>query len=195
MNKQGILLSVPAQEWMWTESAIGLVSLVSKLPKGSALFCDTGAHSIAAKRNHAVEAAIENNMEHVLFCDSDMRPKVEHLHALLAHDKEIIAPLCFTRTPPYKPAFMPAEGNRVEPGVGLVEAEWVGMAFTLIRTTVFEGMNSPWFEHTHPGRGEDIYFCHKVDAPILVDTNITVPHIGVVKVDAHSAQYLAQWTS
>lgn len=189
-----ILLSVPAQEWMWTDSAVALIRVATAAPTGSQFHFDTGTHSIAAKRNGAIELAFDHGLSHVLFCDSDMRPDPKHLQALIERDIALVSGLCFTRNPPYRPACMPKDTNIIRVGKGLISAEWTGMAFTLINISCLETMERPWFRHTEPGRGEDVDFCHRFPHSIAVDCNVLVPHIGVVGVTARNAKYLSQWT-
>lgn len=192
-----ILLSVPAQEWMWSDSAVALIQAATVIPPDSKIHFDTSHYSLAEKRNVAVRVLLGNSLDHILFIDSDMQPRPEHVQALLEHtDLPIVSGLCFTRTPPYRPAFKPKDSNviKLDKNTGLMTADWTGMAFTLIRREVFEKMYDPWFEETEPGRGEDVAFCERSQYPVFVDSSILVPHTGTVRVTARNARYLTQWT-
>ncbi len=95
------------------------------------------------------------------------------LEKLLAHDVDIVVPLCLMRNPPYRPVIWSSadsedEMNRVDldnhPDGGLIEVALAGGAGMLVKRHVFEALEQPWFE---AGRGatvkvgEDYNFCDK----------------------------------
>lgn len=93
---------------------------------------------------------------------------------LLAHDLDMVVPLCLMRNPPYRPvnwvtdSEAPDGVTRIDlddyPDGGLVELAYAGAAGLLVRRYVLEGMTAPWFE-TGTGItnrvGEDVNFCRK----------------------------------
>jgi GT2 family glycosyltransferase len=87
---------------------------------------------------------------------------------LLAHDVDVVVPLCLKRSPPYDPvvySHQNADGHYVGqtdmPEHGLVEVYACGQAGMLIRREVIEAIEDPWFE-MHGGPNEDLNFCAKV---------------------------------
>jgi GT2 family glycosyltransferase len=70
---------------------------------------------------------------------------------------------------------------------GLVEVDWVGLGFVLIKSSVFSKIEYPWFQSETVSVGEfqdstseDVGFCRKVKKAgikIMLDTNIKVNHL------------------
>jgi hypothetical protein len=92
---------------------------------------------------------------------------------LLAHDVDIVVPLCLTRQPPFEPVIFSgwldedrSLRRRVRlddhPDGGLVEIHSGGSAGMLVRRHVLEALEDPWFrKYPVDGRyfAEDLYFC------------------------------------
>lgn len=98
------------------------------------------------------------------------------LNNLLAHDVDVVVPLCLTRLPPFEPVIFSdwqdaAKSVRqrvnldVHPDGGLIEIHSAGSAGMLIRKYVLEDLGDPWFQK-YPKDGkylaEDLYFCDRV---------------------------------
>jgi GT2 family glycosyltransferase len=143
-------------------------------------------------RNLAVDYAIENNYDYILWVDDDMvvMPNSMVLTRLLAHDKDIVAPLFFTRKQPYMPLLFDkvvrADGchtvydHRVDYKKGLEEVDAVGFGMVLTKVEVFKKIGNPYFVFTSTF-GEDVYFCAKAKScgyKVYCDTTIDVGHIG-----------------
>ena len=112
---------------------------------------------------------------------------------LLAHDVDIVVPLVFTRTPPYKPVVVDAEDHVDElghtvyrvahdlPEHGLREVYAAGSAGMLIKRWVLDEIADPWFATDGRGLNEDFTFCAKardVGARIYVDVDTPMGHIA-----------------
>ena len=162
--------------------------------------------SIANARNAAVEYALLKECDYVYFTDDDMELNVNTLQTLIKRDKDIIMALCYIRGLPYSPmvfrwvdseeartkcADIQVDGKLItlwedcEKSVteeGLIEnVAAVGCAATLIKTSVFKQLQSPWF-YTGTSNTEDVYFCMKAwsriaDLSIAVDTTVPAGHI------------------
>lgn len=92
---------------------------------------------------------------------------------LLAHDVDIVVPLCLTRMPPFEPVIFSdwlerdhSLRKRVRlddhPEGGLIEIHSGGSAGMLIKRHVLEALEDPWFrKYPVGGRyfAEDLYFC------------------------------------
>ena len=143
-------------------------------------------------RNLAVDHAIENNMDYILFLDDDMViPEDAKLFTkLLSHNKDIVAPLFFHRVQPCAPLIFKrvirANGryttfdNILDYPKGLIEVDGVGFGCVLIKVDVFKKLSKPYFLHGDTF-GEDLFFSNKcIEAGIKIysDTNLVLGHIG-----------------
>ncbi len=108
--------------------------------------------SPAHGRNLIIQAAFDNNCTHVLIVDDDHQYEPDALLRLLAHDKDIVSGLYFSRAYPHIPmAFDIAhEDGSCFPiylfdGLkGLVPVVATGFGFLLIKTSVFEKLEKPY---------------------------------------------------
>jgi hypothetical protein len=116
------------------------------------------------------------------------------LMSLLAHDVDVVVPLCLTRQPPFDPViymdwYNEAEGLREKisldefPTGGLVEIHSSGSAGMLVKRHVLEAIGDPWFQR-YPDNGkhlaEDLYFCDRVREEgfkIYADLDTKLGHI------------------
>lgn len=186
------IVGVPTREWLWTRSAWALKNL--ELPPGSRHLWNWGRSTIAAKRNLIIRKFLDADAEWVLFVDSDQAPEPGTAMHLLEVGENIVSGLIFQRVPPHAPCSgqMDDDGQArpleaISPATKpVVEVDWTGCGCLLVRRSVFEALEPPWFEHTEPGAGEDIYFCKKAREAgftIYVDTRRDVPHMGATPVD------------
>jgi GT2 family glycosyltransferase len=111
---------------------------------------------------------------------------------LLEHDVDIVVPLVFTRTPPYKPVVMSREVGLDEhghveyevawlPETGLHEVHAAGSAGMLIRRHVLDAVGDPWFATDGKGLNEDLAFCRRAreaGARIYCDVDVQMGHIA-----------------
>lgn len=106
------------------------------------------------------------------------------LMRLLAHNVDIVSPLCLSRRTPFNPYSFGDRASQTPidldqyPNGGLVEVEAAGSAGMLIRRHVLEAIGDPWFVH-HPD-GEDIHFCDRARARgfnVHVDLDTPLGHI------------------
>lgn len=100
--------------------------------------------------------------DHLLFLDDDHVFPSNLIHRLLAHDKDIVAPLYLKRYPPFT-ATARVDGKPVAwaDANGLVSVESTGCAGLLIRRQVFAALAMPVFEHGGGLLAEDAIFCRK----------------------------------
>lgn len=120
--------------------------------------------------------------------------------SLLAHDVDIVVPLCTRRSPPFGlVAFTePQEGEeKVDPlgrpfwhiiqfdelpKHGLMEIHAAGTAGMLVKREVFERMEGPWFENSDTiSTNEDVTFCRKardLGFKVMLDVDSRIGHIG-----------------
>lgn len=145
------------------------------------------------QRENLINQAIEVKSEWALWLDSDMMFPPTTLLRMLAHNQDIVACNYMKRSYPFKSvAFM--DTNDWESWVPLqsedelLTVEAIGMGCVLMRTSVFEKLNRPYFEYTYQPKtkdwgGEDFTLFKKlngVGAQLKVDTNLSneIYHIG-----------------
>lgn len=86
---------------------------------------------------------------------------------LLAHNVDVVVPLCLKRSPPYDPVVYSHQNDKGEyvggnlPKTGLAEVYAAGQAGMLIRRRVLDAIDNPWFE-CEGGPNEDLVFCAKI---------------------------------
>lgn len=160
-------------------------------------------HGISANSNQLVRAMLADpKCEWLWILGDDHVFGTTVLTRLLEHDVNIVAPLCLTRMPPYSPVMMSGFATKEEfekegyrrrlrlddyPEGGLISIHSVGSAGLLVRRTVFEDMEDPWFEAGMVSGleiGEDFYFCDKAreQYEIWGDLDTMIGHTTVATV-------------
>jgi hypothetical protein len=127
--------------------AVCLASLVgTSLVNGVSLtIVNVESSCVAANRDNAVAQARAADCTHVLFLDSDMVFPADALLRLLDREKDFVGALYARRVAPFATL-----GRLAEPGEGardgeLREALDMGMGCALIRTSVFDELEAPYF--------------------------------------------------
>lgn len=151
---------------------------------------------IPQQRNTLVKRALELDMTHILFLDSDMRFPPDTLDVLLSHNEPFVAVNYPTRRMPIYPTarVKNADGTQFhalyqqESDEGLREVDLVGLGVALIDLDVFRLLPKPWFMFMyHPEiddyTGEDFFFSHHArnnGVKILVDQSLSyeIKHVG-----------------
>jgi len=147
-------------------------------------------------RESAVQYALENKINWILFIDSDMEVPEDIIAKLIKHQKAIVAALAFKRVPDYDPCIYINTSDENEFPKYVPIDEWeentllsvdaVGHGCVLINMEIFNFIEPPYYfpilseDHTN-SLGEDLAFCYKLkkaNIPIFVDTSIQCGHIG-----------------
>lgn len=120
-------------------------------------------------RNQLVQMTLDSDAEYLWFMDDDHAFSPDILMRLLRWEKDLVVPVCLTRSAPfppvdfvervgedrYLPIYLPEQEEE-----GLVELVAGGTAGMLIHRSVLEAMPGPyWFEYG--AASEDILFCNK----------------------------------
>ena len=176
-----------------------------------ALFEFIRGHDCATARNKIVDKAFELNADYVLMVDNDVTPPKDALLNLLSHDVDVVlgyyahrnadnvytghACVCKYLKDDGTPWFnYPLESEWTadelremrEAGKYLVQIHGGGMGCALIKTSVFERLDYPWYDwvNYHDKNigmlSEDLYFCEKCKAdftPIYTDTRVACGHL------------------
>ena len=170
-------------------------SLVNLLrPAGTTIEWHCGLN-VAANFNAGVRRMMANpalQWAWIMGDDHDFEPTT--LLRLLERDLDIVVPLVVRRQPPFIPVlfrepvddtplgqFPPYHWHEL-PAHGLHEVYTAGSAGMLIRRSVFDAMDDPWFEMGKMGKdltNEDTYFCLKAQEQgfrIFADTDVQMGH-------------------
>lgn len=162
--------------------------------------CQTDGPLVYKNRNDSVDVAYQVDAEHVLFVDADMVFEPDSLMRLLTYDKDVVAGLCTLRMPPFMPTVYyknDCEGGNggytsyddAKPGElplnALVPCDATGSAFILIKRSVFDKLEKPYYACPPVDdavMGEDMYFCNalaKAGVELFVDTGLIIGHLGL----------------
>lgn len=162
-------------------------------------FINIGRIFTPAAREEAAKKALEKGMDYIFMVDDDMicpDDLFTRLYkSLQKSGADVICPLAFTRNAPYKPVlYASIEGydavNRSDyfinnvvmnyPKNKLVEADACGFGAALIKTSILEKIQPPYFMSS-AGTGEDILFCYRVKKAkgrVFMDTTFCIGHLG-----------------
>ena len=168
-------------------------------------------HDCATARNKIVDKAQELNVDYVLMVDNDVTPPRDALLNLLSHGVDVVlgyyahrnadniytGRVCVCKhlkddgTPwfnyPLESEWTADELREMrEAGEYLIQIHGGGMGCALIKTSVFERLDYPWYDwvNYHDKNigmlSEDLYFCEKCKAdftPIYTDTRVACGHL------------------
>jgi hypothetical protein len=148
---------------------------------------------IANQRHELVLAAKEWRATHVMFIDSDIVFRPEHVHDLLKFNKAVVGAAYSKRIEP----IIPTVWHKIDDWNSYVKFDelteshikvaCMALGFCLIRTDVFSQINLPWFilgYNNGSYTGEDIEFfrkCGESNIPIWLDvkTSLEISHLGI----------------
>lgn len=163
----------------------------------AAFFTHHDGPYVPINRNALCQEAIDNDCEWLLMIDDDHRFSGDLLERLLAHEADVVVPLCLKRQAPYLPViYEEAEGDlwrvlTIEqmPISGVREVAAAGTGCMLIHRHVLDAIPKPWFEmgRTIDGglTGEDLEWSKKLrdhGFKILLDADTRIGHIAQVVV-------------
>lgn len=167
-----------------------------------------GGSQVDLVRSGLASWAVERGFAETLWIDSDVVFAPDDVEKLRGHDRPVVAGLYVKKgRPEFACKFKAANpGMTFGNGGGLLELEYAGMGFTLVRRGVYEKVArelklpacgggydpaklvTPYFIPTivPDGAGwcylsEDYSFCHRarqVGFPILADTSVRLGHVG-----------------
>lgn len=193
-----IVLATPTRDNVTAGFAADLAKLYRRHPE--VRFCAALGIYIANLRQYCVSMAQQVGASHILFIDSDMRFPEDTLDRLLAHDLDIVAANAVQRTASQWWTSRIDDQSVSSLGrTGLQQVDSIGFGVALIRLSVFDALERPWFDTPYDGQnhvGEDISFCRKARAAwftVWIDHDLSqvVRHQGTVELGAHSVQVTA----
>jgi hypothetical protein len=148
-------------------------------------------------RNIMVNEILKTDCTHVLFLDDDhVIGKNDIINAVYS-DIDVLGGLYFDRQYPHYPNVFKKDDEgymcRWYGGVncGLQEVDAIGTGFVLVKKSVFEKMEFPWFKWHEQVEGlkvteKDVIGCdvvfsvkaHNLGFKVVCDTNMVIDHIG-----------------
>lgn len=169
--------------------------LKNKIPRYRFQWFFMGEIFIPFAREELARATLRYNCDYLFMVDDDMLAPFDLFYKLVESDKDIIAPLAFTRNPNHQPVccitregYDPASHQPYlfkdtimsYPRDTLFQCDAVGFGAVLIKRKVLEGVPTPRFLNTSP-TGEDILFCNearKKGFEVWMDSRIKLGHLG-----------------
>jgi hypothetical protein len=154
-----------------------------------------GRMHVHVAREMMAEHCVTNGHDYLYMIDDDMVCDDHLFEKLYEADKDIVAPLAFTRNYPHKPVMYSCiEGFdpviqkdhftnyavMKYPKDKLVRCDAVGFGAVLIKAKVLHGTKKPWFQNPS-STGEDIHFCYqarKFGFETWMDTRLKLGHVS-----------------
>ncbi len=154
-----------------------------------------GRMHVHVAREEMAKTAVAMDADYLFMIDDDMLAPDDLFENLYASQKDIIAPLAFTRNFPHKPVMYSCiEGwdpviqreyftNYAVmnyPKNKLVQCDAVGFGAALIKVSILKQMEQPWFMNPHK-TGEDINFCYQAKKKgffTWMDTRLKLGHLS-----------------
>lgn len=176
----------------FTFSLINLVKTMTELGIDTYTFFDSST-ILLNQRERLIEKAREINSDYVLWLDSDMMFPSTVAVRLLEHNQDIVACNYMRRSLPlktvaYTDVYDWDSWVPMSPQDELVEVQGIGMGCMLMKTSVFDQLEKPYFEFrykedTQDWYGEDFVLLHKLrnnNHKIYVDTilSMDIKHVG-----------------
>lgn len=140
---------------------------------------------------HARNALVDRCQgEYLWFMDDDHSFQPDILRHLLAHRLDVVCPLVLQRKPPFQPvAIVNGEYLKPDANLGLKKVDIMGTAGMLIRRSVFDKLERPYFhnydepDNTH--WPSDMNFCKalgEAGVDLYVDTSVSMAHWNALAV-------------
>jgi hypothetical protein len=191
-----LAILIPTRDTLHSLFALSLSNMVKT---NTQLGIDThvimdGSTILPNQRTNLAKAALEINADYSLWLDSDMVFPSTTAARLLNHDKHIVAANYMKRGNPLTTVAYEKVGDwdswlPLESSEKLVKVEGIGMGCVLMRTSIFEEMEKPWFEFTYNETsqdftGEDFFMFNKsknLGYDTWVDMNLSrqIRHLGI----------------
>lgn len=195
LKKSKLAVLIPCRDMLHSAHAHSLASMV-KLNTTSGIdthvVMDASTVLLTQRQRLAIEAQ-NIGAEYMLWLDSDIVFPATTALRLLAHKEPVVAANYVRRQLPAKGVAYPKIGDwenplPFEPTGELEPVEGIGMGCMLVKTSILDEIEKPWFEfHYTPESndhlGEDMDFCMKManaGYTVKVDTNLSMElrHLG-----------------
>jgi len=147
-------------------------------------------YKVADAQNLIIEKAIEGGYDYVFFVEDDNIIPRDALVRLIHHKADVVGGLYYRKYLPLETAGMhydkDGSPSSIEFEIGDVihDTLVLPMGCTLIKTSVFEKMEKPYFKEAtingRPALTSDTYFCQRcrdIGVDIITDTSVQVLHV------------------
>ena len=156
------------------------------------IIVSTRGYNTAENRNWITAKAINAKCEYIFMIDDDMIYEPDTLERLLAHKKDIIGGLYYTKYEKQEPVYELLDDGLTTDligsvaGVSLFKVKAMGGGLILIKCDVFKKISQPWYGYKWNDNGSvkmsnDWYFCEKArhsGFDIWCDSTVKAGHIG-----------------
>lgn len=188
-KKPSVCIAYPSSEFVHVKFVSSLLALLSFTSHHiQTAVANIVSSRITLNRNQLVEKARKFGCSHILFVDADMVVPQDGILRLLEHNMDIVcATACKREDEDRRPLGTPMDIADLETRKRMIEMEYIGLPFMLIKMEVFDKITTPYFAEpvTADGdvEGEDTYFCRKVREAgykIFCDMKISeyIGHVG-----------------
>lgn len=196
VHNKRLLIAIPSFTGIIDSLAVDgfmrLIGNISNLKEKFEVFtCVPKRTPIVTARNLIVAEALKQECDWIFWIDDDMviKPDVNIIEKLMAHDKDIISPLFFSRCYPFIPMIFKRKtwasrycvyDNIIDYPKGLLKVDGVGFGCVLTKVEIFKKLTQPYF-WANEIFGEDLFFCEnctRAGIEIYCDTTVDVGHIG-----------------
>lgn len=190
-----VSILVPTRDTVYSHFSLSLGNLIKTTTQMGIdvhLFFDASTILINQREN-LISQAIMVKSEWVFWLDSDMMFPPTTLVRLLAHKEDIIACNYMKRSHPFKSvAFTDIDDWEswvpIQSDDKIITVDAIGMGCLLMKTSIFQKLNKPYFEYTYQPKtgdweGEDFTLfkkLNKIGHQVKVDMNLSneIYHIG-----------------
>ena len=175
------LIAVPAKHIFPVEFVINLFALVDEIKKisGCKVRIDTTT-PLQTSRENLVGAALNGEFSHIFFIDADVIVPYNAFEILARKKKDIINGVYFQSCEPYN-VVAKKDGKLLDVQANqLYEVDYCGLGCSLIKTSVFEKVQRPYFKFEND-EGEDVYFfrkCRDAGFKVFLDSSVVCRHWG-----------------
>lgn len=195
LKKSKLAILVPCRDTLHSAFALSLAEMVKLNTMNNLdthVIMDASTVLLTQRERLATEAQAIG-AEYMLWLDSDMVFPATAALRLMAHNENIVAANYVRRQLPAKGVAYETIGDWENPlpfetQNDLVPVEGIGMGCMLMKTSVLEEIEQPWFEFgwtpaSNDWLGEDMIFCQKmaqVGYTVKVDTQLSqeMRHLG-----------------
>lgn len=192
-------VAMPSHGIIYARTALNLAALASYFGMNRIGNCaaqrlhilSSSGSMIGHQRDTCVMMAKRSKCDYILFIDGDQTFPRDVLHKWVPMDKDIIGANIPIKQIPSRPTAVGTDGKLIftdEDSTGLTEAMQVGTGMLMIKVSVFDKLERPWFyQEWNPvaqaPMGEDVYFCLKARRAgykVWIDQDVSkhVGHIG-----------------
>jgi len=195
LKKSKLAVLVPCRDMLhsaFSKCLIELVKLNTMNNIDTHVVYDASTVLLTQRERLALEAQ-NIGAEYMLWLDSDMVFPATTAMRLMAHNEDVVAANYIRRQLPAKGVAYEKIGDwqnplAFEPQDNLVPVEGIGMGCMLMKTSILQEIEQPWFEfkwapESNDHLGEDMIFCQKMankGHAVKVDTVLSMElrHLG-----------------